>query len=204
MYKTLTIVATLAAGASAYMPTEVRDHVNAQAMMAAVSNDKIREIHGFDAKSEHKLQSQKLQQDFVFELDDISDCFRGFAYGLQFSTSKQGPCYQAVNGVLDSVDTIADLLAEFYLPKNWAALTQTTSNYVAQYASINANCDVQKLLKTITTDISVLVPAAVARIGGAFIFEIPTIWNQMKVSKNCNDFSKGIGKMFAIAFDYYI
>jgi hypothetical protein len=48
------------------------------------------------------------------------------------------------------------------------------------------------------------VPAAVARIGGAFIFEIPTIWNQMKVSKNCNDFSKGIGKMFAIAFDYYI
>lgn len=66
MYKTLTIVATLAIGASAYLPTEIRDHVNARAMMAAVSNEKIRETYGLNEKKQVKLQSQKLQQDFEF------------------------------------------------------------------------------------------------------------------------------------------
>lgn len=203
MYKTLTIVATLAVGASAYMPTEIRDHLNARSIMASISNDQIRESLGLDAAPK-KLKAQNLQQGYTFDLDDLSDCARGFAYGLQFSTSKPGPCYNAVDAALDATDTIMDLLEEFYLPKNWAALSQTGKNYVDQYASINANCDVQKLLKTLTTDVSTLIPAAVARVGGAFIYEIPNIWNQMNKAKTCFDFSKGIGKIFAISFDYYI
>lgn len=189
MYKTLTIVATLAVGASAYMPTEIRDHLAARSIMASVSNEQIREAHGLDKKTPMKLKAQNLQQAYVFEIDDLNDCFRGFAYGLQFSSSKPGPCYSAVDSALVAADTFGDLLGEFYLPKNWAALSQTAKNYVDQYANINANCDIQKLLKTITTDISTLIPAAVARIGGAFIYEIPAIWKKMNDAKTCFDFS---------------
>ena len=54
------------------------------------------------------------------------------------------------------------------------------NNIMAFAAKVNEDCQVQKVLKSITTDLSTLVPALVARVGAGFITEIPAYYIKLK------------------------
>jgi len=117
---------------------------------------------------------------------------------------KQGACYVSVDQAINAAETFKNLLTEFYIPSNWADIIRIANSYVDFFAAINSNCNVQKLIKTLTTDPSTLLPASVSRIGGGFILEIPSIYLKMKKSCKCYDAAKFAGNLFSLFFDYYI
>jgi hypothetical protein len=55
-----------------------------------------------------------------------------------------------------------------------------------------------------TADPTSLLSAMAARLGGAFISQIPTIYERMKTSGTCYDLMKQVAKIVSITFDYYI
>jgi hypothetical protein len=63
---------------------------------------------------------------------------------------------------------------------------------------------VQKLITTLTTPPSTLIPSSVSRIGGGFILEIPNIYLKMKKSCKCYNAAKYGGQLFSLFFNYYI
>ena len=79
-----------------------------------------------------------------------------------------------------------------------------SNNYVSFFAAVNTYCNVQKLIKTVTTGPSTFVPAAVSRLGGGFIMEIPDIYMKMKVSGSAFELARNGAKLFSLVFDYYI
>jgi len=56
----------------------------------------------------------------------------------------------------------------------------------------------------VTTDASTFVPAAVSRIGGGFIVEIPNIYLRMKNSGSAFEVARNAAKIFSLLLDYYI
>ncbi len=100
---------------------------------------------------------------------------------------------------------VLDALAQqFYNPTKWADVMRVSNSYVSIVAAINNNCNVQKLIKTLTTSPSTLVPAVVSRVGGGFILEIPNLYLKMKKSGDCYDMAKYGGQLFSLFMDYYI
>ena len=51
---------------------------------------------------------------------DFVGCAHGFAYGLQFSVTKKGDCYNAIDSSLDAFDKMMALLPKSYDPTTWA------------------------------------------------------------------------------------
>ena len=76
--------------------------------------------------------------------------------------------------------------------------------YTTYLASIQANCDFQKLLNTFTTDITTLIPQIVARLSGGIIFEIPQIFSHVTKAKSCEEVGYWSAKLFSMVFDYYL
>jgi len=77
-------------------------------------------------------------------------------------------------------------------------------NYSQLIANVNSNCDFNKFLKTITSDISTFVSSMVARVAGGFVTEIPNAYTKMKKANNPFVFCTQVGKLTALAFNYYI
>jgi hypothetical protein len=86
----------------------------------------------------------------------------------------------------------------------WSDIFRIANNYVAFFAAVNTYCNVQKLIKTLTTDLGTLFPAAVSRLGGGFILEIPTIYMKMKSSGSAFEIARNAAKLFSLICDYYI
>jgi xanthine dehydrogenase molybdopterin-binding subunit B len=160
------------------------------------------------AKEQKKLESGPMVQQC--SVNDINifeqsfECARGFAYGLQFSPMKEGVCYIAVDQAINAAETVKNLLTQFYIPSNWADIIRISNSYVSFVASINSNCNVQKLINTLTTNPTTLLPAAVSRIGGGFILEIPNTYKKMKQSSTAFGVSRNFAKIFSLVCDYYI
>lgn len=79
-----------------------------------------------------------------------------------------------------------------------------SNNYVSFFAAVNTYCNVQKLIKTLTTDAGTFFPAAVSRLGGGFIVEIPDIYMKMKKSGSAFELARNAAKLFALTMDYFI
>ncbi len=79
-----------------------------------------------------------------------------------------------------------------------------SNNYVSFFAAVNTYCNVQKLIKTVTTDAETFFPAAVSRLGGGFIMEIPDIYMKMKKSGSAFEIGRNGAKLVSLALDYYI
>jgi hypothetical protein len=56
----------------------------------------------------------------------------------------------------------------------------------------------------VTTDASTFFPAAVSRLGGGFIMEIPEIYMKMKTSGSAFEVARNGAKLFSLFMDYYI
>jgi hypothetical protein len=197
MHKSLVLIATIAvAGTQAYLTSDARQRLHNDFTIHSLELEDVRAKHGMRPLQYHswrdemaedkKLQSGHMVEQCSFTQIDIFqesfECARGFAYGLQFSPLKEGACYIAVDQAINAAETIKNLLTQFYIPSNWADIMRISNSYVSFLASINSNCNVQKLIKTLTTDPSTLFPAAVSRVGGGFIFEIPNTYLKMKKS----------------------
>jgi hypothetical protein len=221
MHKSLALLATVAVVgvAQAYMTNDARQRLMNDFTVHTFEVEEIRAKHGMRplqyhnwrhdfAKEQKKLESGPMVQQC--SVNDINifeqsfECARGFAYGLQFSPMKEGVCYIAVDQAINAAETVKNLLTQFYIPSNWADIIRISNSYVSFVASINSNCNVQKLIKTLTANPTTLLPAAVSRIGGGFILEIPTIYLKMKRSCECYDAAKYAGSLFSLFFDYYI
>lgn len=105
---------------------------------------------------------------------------------------------------IDAAETMNDLLSKFYVPSTWGDIARIGTSYVSFGSAIAAECNLSKLVKTLTTSASTLFPAAVSRIGGGFIMEIPNTYLKLKRSCDCYDAGKYAGSLFALFFDYYI
>jgi len=218
MQKTFVLVVAAIAAVNAYMGGDARKRLHNDFTIASLEMQEIREKHNMsplqysDWKSEHEKSKKKLSSPNVEAcaftqinlFAEQFDCARGFAYGLQYSPMKAGACYIAVDQAINAAETLRNLLTQFYNPTIWADIVRIQNNYVTFFASINSNCNVQKLIKTLTTDPSVLFPSAVSRVGGGFIMEIPDIYLKMKTSCQCYEAAQHAGNLFSLFFDYYI
>jgi hypothetical protein len=205
MFKSIVLLATCAVAANAYVSHQTLEKVNSRFAMALTSNQAIREKHNLRTL---KSSNPFLQQDGSFtdgiDFSDIWGCARGFAKGLQFSSAKEGACYVSLDEFINASDNLSELLLKAYQPWVWADIMQIAQNNMDYFAAINSNCDFQKLIKTLTTDASTLIPAMIARVGGGFIMEIPDRYLKMKNAKSCSDLSFQIAKVFSLICDYYI
>lgn len=220
MQKSLVLLASIAVAGvvQGYMTGDARQRLSNDFTVHSLELEEIRAKHGMrplqyhnwraDYHEKKQLQSGPQVEQCSFEdiniLDQSFECARGFAYGLQFSPMKEGACYIAVDQAINAAETVKNLLTQFYIPSNWADIIRISNSYISFIASINSNCNVQKLIKTLTTNPTTLVPAAVSRIGGGFILEIPSIYLKMKKSCECYDAAKYAGNLFSLFLDYYI
>ena len=101
------------------------------------------------------------------------DCIRGFSYGLQYDPASYSDCYNSLSESIDSAQSFYDLFKELYNPTVWADIALSAYNYQVFLSAVIAYCDVQKLINTITVDISQGLSTMAARVGGGFINEIP-------------------------------
>lgn len=193
----------MAVAVNAIASESVQERINHQMVKALMSSDKIRAEQGLRVARSGRPMAEAFLN-FQFELDDIWDCARGFAYGLQFNPNVEGTCYQSIDSSLVALDSIQDLLLKSYLPQSWAPIMSQFNNLQTFAAGVISNCDFQKLLSTITTPPSQSIPAMVARVGGGFIYEIPNIYVQLKKADTCFDFTRRLAGLFSLVFDYYI
>ncbi len=117
---------------------------------------------------------------------------------------KQGACYVAVSEGIEAAQVLELLFSQIYNPTKWADINRVLNSYVNIIAAVNNNCNVNKLIKTLTTDPTTMLSAGASRIGGGFIFEIPNLYKKMKTSTDCYDLSKNAAQLFALFMDYYI
>ena len=77
-------------------------------------------------------------------------------------------------------------------------------NYLTYFAAVNANCDIQKLINTLTASPSQTFSTASGRIAGGMMFEIPEDYAYMTTTTDCFTFMLWSAKLFALVFDYHI
>ena len=183
MLKSITLIAAFVVSAKAYIAGPARERIANDFELASIEMDDVRAKYGMRTLQSHDPSLDgKIVGDWS-DVDVFADSFnfaKGFAYGLQFTPNKPGACYYAVEQSISSAETIRNLLLQAYLPWVWSDILRISNNYVAFFAAVNTYCNVQKLLKTLTTDPTTFFPAAVSRLGGGFILEIPTIYMKMK------------------------
>lgn len=135
---------------------------------------------------------------------DKYDILRGFAYGLQYSAATQGLCYTSIDAAINSMESIQQLLAQFYNPTVWADIINLANNYVTYLSGISNNCNIYKLLNQFTTPPTTFVPQILARLGGGAINEIPSELTLIEKAKTCYIASEHAAKIFSLVLDYYI
>ena len=86
----------------------------------------------------------------------------------------------------------------------WADIFLVNNIYITHFAAVNTYCDVQKLIKTLTTNPATFYPALASRMAGGFILEIPNTLKKMKESSTPLGWSRNAAKLFSLAADYYI
>jgi len=179
MLKSIVLIAAFAISAKAYIGGAARNRIANDFEIASIEMEDVRAKYGMRTLQSHNpIYDGKIVGDWT-DIDIVGDFFnfaKGFAYGLQFDPNKPGKCYYAVEQSISSAETIKDLLLQAYLPWVWSDILRIANNYVSFFAAVNTYCNVQKLIKTLTTDPSTFWPAAVSRLGGGFILEIPQIY----------------------------
>ncbi len=206
MYKSIILIATIALSTKAYIVGPAHDAINNNFAIASMELKAVAEKEGLRVASfSHKKHPEGKVQAGGFNIfEQRYECAQGFAYGLQFSPLKQGACYISVSEGILAAQVLDSLVSQFYNPTKWADVMRVSNSYVSIFAAINNNCNVQKLIKTLTTDPATLAAAGAGRIGGGFIFEIPQLYLKMKRSGDCYDMAKHAGQMFSLFLDYYI
>jgi hypothetical protein len=135
---------------------------------------------------------------------DIFDSARGFAHGLQFSSSEEGACVVALDSSINALDDFMALIKVSYNPTTWGDIMMQVQNYFDYLANIQNSCDLQKLINTFTVDVTTFVSSMAARVGGGLILEIPRLYSNMKDSEDCYEFAYYGGKLFSLLMDYQI
>jgi hypothetical protein len=207
MLKSIVLVAAFAISAQAYIMGPARERIANDFEIASIEMDDVRAKYGMRTLQAHNPALDGLIVGDWTEVDILADSFnffKGFAYGLQFTPNKAGQCYYAVEQSISSAETIKNLLLQAYLPWVWSDIMRIANNYVAFFAAVNTYCNVQKLIKTVTTDPGTFFPAAVSRLGGGFILEIPAIYMKMKSSGSAFEIARNAAKLFSLLLDYYI
>jgi hypothetical protein len=207
MLKSIVLVAAFVVSAQAYIGGPARARIANDFEIASLEMEEIRAQYGMRPLQAHDPSYDgKIVGDWT-DIDYFSDSFnfvKGFAYGLQFYAQKPSQCYYAVEQAISSAETIKNLLLQAYLPSVWPDIMRISNNYVSFFAAVNTYCNTQKLIKTLTTDPTVFFPAAVSRLGGGFIMEIPELYMKMKQSGSAFEVARNAAKLFSLVFDYYI
>ena len=86
----------------------------------------------------------------------------------------------------------------------WADTILTAYDYQQFISAVSADCDIQKFINTITTDLTEGLSTMAARVGGGFINTIPKELGEAASADNCYDKSVHYAKIFSIVFNYYI
>ena len=219
MYKSLAILAIATVANAVYVPMQGRARLMNDMAVSSIAVSEIRAKNGMRPLQYHDWRQEQAKKrleaanphmvqacswkDINF-IEQSFECAKGFAFGLQFSPQKEGACYVAVSQAIEAAETMQDLLARFYIPSTWGDIVRIWNSYVSFGSAIAAECNLSKLIKTVTTDASTFFPAAISRVGGGFIMEIPNTYLKMKKSCECYDAAKYAGNLFALFFDYYI
>ena len=95
-------------------------------------------------------------------------------------------------------------MSRSYDPTVWADILLVNNIYITHFSAVFTYCNVQKLIKTLTTNPQTLYPAAASRLGGGFILEIPNTYKKMKQSTTAFGVSRNMAKIFSLVCDYYI
>lgn len=133
------------------------------------------------------------------------DCAMGFAYGLQYSNQREGKCYQSVSSAIDFADTLNTLAYKrWWDPTSYGDMMNLGLNLQNSISSVNANCDLQKLINTLTTSPGQTFSTAAGRVTGGLLFELPTYYVKILDSNNCFDLMMWMAKVSAILLDYHI
>ena len=207
MFKALLLVAGLAVSVNAYVGGATRQRI---ANNFEISNIQLEDVRMKYGMRQLELHDPRMDDKIVGDWSNVElwghwfEAARGFAYGLQFSPQKAGQCYYAVDAALTSAETISNLMGQAYNPQVWADIFLVNNIYVQHFAAVTTYCNVQKLIKTLTTNPQTLYPAAVSRLGGGFILEIPNTYKKMKQSSTAFGVSRNFAKIFSLVCDYYI
>ena len=104
------------------------------------------------------------------------------------------------------LNTISQLLTQFYDPRLWADAIMGVQNWVQLSTSVYANCDAQKLFNTVTALITTEGASTLgARLTGGFISDMPMNINTFLDSdKSEFDRFRALGNLFQTVFNYSI
>ena len=132
-------------------------------------------------------------------------CAMGFAYGLQFSNQREGKCYQSVSATIDAADTLNTLAFErWWDPTSYGDIMNTGLTLQNSVSSVNANCDLQKLINTLTTSPGQTFSTAAGRVTGGLLFELPEYYTSILSSTECFVLMTNMAKVSALVLDYHI
>lgn len=207
MHKVLALVATICV---ATVSASTHETINNRFTLAMMNQQAIRERYGLRSLAIQNPEHPALKQEdpnaepTTPSAFDVWDCARGFAKGLQFSSTREGSCYISIDETINAADDITTLILKFYNPTVWADLMTIQANTIQYIAAVQTNCDFQKLLNTLTTSPSTLIPQIIARVGGGFVAEIPDLYYRMKTAPTCGALFLNGAKIFSMVFDYYI
>ncbi len=132
-------------------------------------------------------------------------CAMGFAYGLQYSNQREGKCYQSVSTAIDAADTLNTLaFTSWWNPTSYGDMMNVGLTLQNSVSSVNANCDIQKLINTLTTSPGQTFSTAAGRITGGLLFELPNYYVNVLSAEHCFDLMMNVAKVTALVLDYHI
>ena len=191
----LTVLLGLAA-ATAPIPKKIRgEKIDFRFQQAMATSEEIRVRHGLSIA---RQSSGLAAEGGLFALA------QGIAYGLQYSPSKSSPCYTAVSNSITDAHTISQLLIQIYNPVTWSDLALISQAYTNTFAAINAYCQFDIVINTITTALDEGLSKFGARIAGASMYQFPTLMAQYSAATNSFDRGVYMGQALQILLNYSI
>ena len=148
--------------------------------------------------------SAGVNEEDLEDLGPVTTFLLGTAYGSQYSNSAAGSCYGVVEDSILIFDELGESFAQFYNPTVWGEIGVLLIDGTDLFASIYSSCDLIILFTTLSELFSIEGASSLAsRVAAGFIYEIP---NAVKTIKDGGAFNvgQGIGKITALAFNFYI
>jgi hypothetical protein len=201
MFKSIALIATVCIGLVSASVRDVDTKINNRFALAMAKQEAIREKHGLGKYARPKLAQDTEATDTK---TDFWDCARGFAKGLQFSPNSQGACYISLDESINMADDFSSLLRRAYNPTVWADISSSASNSINYVAAIQSNCEILKLLNSVTTSATTLIPQLIGRLAGGMVAELPTYYYRLKKANTCYAFFYQSAKIFSLITNYYI
>lgn len=130
----------------------------------------------------------------------------GVAGGLMYHPGQRNACFTAVEGSLISLDSLAHVLMNIYMPWYWPEFQTVMQDEISLQAALYADCDVDKFFNTMTHLITWEgASELLARAAGGFFFEFQdllTAWDDESISSY--QLGTKFGRVFGTLTDWRI